>query len=150
MILLAACAAAALGQVSGNSAYGRGVDRRTPPTSGTVGGGGSEAQIEAYVLFNAPADEYVAVFGVAEEGPTAAESNQRVNAHINQFLDAAEKLGVTRVNAYVDFITQNRIYNFAPAADNTIRETLAGFETKKTVTLRYKDKAILERLVTAA
>jgi hypothetical protein len=82
---------------------------------------------------NATPDEFVAVFGVAQEAPTAVESNQKVNARIEQFLSAADKLGVSRSNTYVDMITQNRVYNFAPAnADGTIREKLTGFETKHT------------------
>src|SRR6185503_8611234 len=106
--------------------------------------------IEAYVLMNAAPDEFVAVFGVAQEGATGAESNQKVNARIEQFLSAAEKLGVNRSNTYVDIITQNRTYGFAPSGDNTIRESLTGFETKKTVSLRYKDRAMLEKLIAAA
>jgi hypothetical protein len=61
--------------------------------------------IEAYVLLNAIPDEFVAVFGVAQEAPTAVESNQKVNARIEQFLSAADKLGVSRSNSYVDMIT---------------------------------------------
>jgi len=83
--------------------------------------------------------------------PTAVESNQKVNARIEQFLSAADKLGVSRSNSYVDMITQNRVYNFVPAsADGTIREKLTGFETKKTIALRYKDRSLLEKLVAAA
>jgi len=48
-------------------------------------------------------------------------------------------------------ITQNRVYNFAPPAnDGTIREKLSGFETKKTIAVRYKDRSLLEKLLTAA
>ena len=43
--------------------------------------------IEAYVLLNAAPDEFVAVFGAAQEAPTAVESNQKVNAQIEQFLN---------------------------------------------------------------
>ena len=50
----------------------------------------------------------------------------------------------------MDFITQNRVYNFTPATDGTIREKLEGFETKKTVAVRYTDRAVLEKLVAAA
>jgi len=71
-----------------------------------------------------------------------------VNAQIEQFLAAADKLGVNRSNVYVDMITQNRVYNFAPASsDGTIREKLSGFETKKTIAIRYKDRPLLEKLL---
>jgi uncharacterized protein YggE len=47
-------------------------------------------------------------------------------------------------------ITQNRVYNFEPATDGTIREKLSGFETKKTIAVRYKERALLEQLLSAA
>jgi uncharacterized protein YggE len=138
-----------LGQESGNRNYNRNADRRKTPLSGTVGNG-SELYIEGYVLMNAAPDEFLAVFGAAQESPTAVESNQKLNARIEQFLDAAEKLGVSRSNTFVDFITQNRVYNFTAASDGTIREALNGFETKKTIAVRYKERPVLEKLLTAA
>jgi uncharacterized protein YggE len=137
------------GQESGNRNYNRGADRRKSPTAGTAGNA-NELYIEAYVLLNTAPDEFVAVFGAAQESATAVESNQKLNARIEQFLDAAGKLGINRSNTFVDFITQNRVYSFAPASDGTIRETLNGFETKKTVAVRYKDRSVLEKLLTAA
>jgi uncharacterized protein YggE len=92
----------------------------------------------------------VAVFGASQEAPTALESNQKVNAQIEQFLSAAAKLEINRSNTYVDLITQNRVYNFIPASDGTIREKLSGFETKKTIAVKYKDRTLLEKLLGAA
>lgn len=152
VLLVISCAAlssvAVVGQESGNRNYNRS-NRRPVPNTGNIGGNGA-LNIEAYVLLNAAPDEFLAVFGVAQEGTTASESNQKVNARIDRFLSAAEKLGVARSSTFVDFITQNRIYSFAPASAGIIRETLSGFETKKTVAVRYKDRAMLEKLVEAA
>ncbi len=148
-LLISLCSLTVLAQEAGNRNYNQS-SRRTVPTTGNVGANG-ELFVEAYVLLNVAPDEFVAVFGVAGEAPTASESNQKVNAQIEQFLTAAAGLGVRRADTFIDFITQNRVYNFSgPAADGTIRETLTGFETKKTVAVRYKDRALLERLVTAA
>jgi len=152
ILLISLCSLSALGQESGNRNYNRDTrtqGRRAAPTTGTVLSNG-EVIIEAYVLFNAAPDEFVAVFGAAQEAPTAVESNQKVNAQIERFLSAAETLGVTRRETFVDFITQNRVYNFTRDNDNTIREVLTGFETKKTIAVRYKDRALLEKLLAAA
>jgi uncharacterized protein YggE len=135
-------------QESGNRNYNR-ATRRPVPNTGNIGGAGV-LNIEAYVLFNAAPDEFLVVFGVSQEGPTPGESNQKANARIDRFLGAAEKLGIPRHNTFVDFITQNRIYSFAPGTAGIIRESLTGFETKKTVSLRYKDRAMLEKLLDAA
>ena len=145
-----------IGQESGNQGvYGRRTQRPNP-SSGTIYGTEEKdlvpvQLVEAYVLFNAAPDEFVAVFGVAQEAPTAVESNQKVNSQIEQFLEGAGRLGVKRGDTYVDMITQNRIYNFGPVGnDNTIREKLSGFETKKTIAIRYKDRQLLEKLLAAA
>ena len=150
LLLMGLCQLAAQGQVSGNRNYNRDTtNQRTPPNTGNLYDS-SGHYIEAYVLLNSPADEFVAVFGVAQEGQTAVESNEKVNALIERFLSSAERLGVSRSNTFVDFITQNRVYNYSAATDGTIREAQTGFETKKTVALRYRDKALLEKLLAAA
>jgi len=153
LLIFGLCCLTAFGQASGNRTYNqdtRNAGRRAAPTSGTVYNNDGNVVIEAYVLLNATADEYVAVFGAAQEGQTAVESNQKVNALIEQFLSGAEKLGVKRGETFVDFITQNRVYNFTRDSDGTIREVLTGFETKKTIALRFKDYSLLEKLLTVA
>jgi uncharacterized protein YggE len=139
----------ALGQESGNRNYNQNNERRTVPNTGPIFLNGDQ-YIDAYVLLNVAPDEFVAVFGVAQVAATAVESNQKVNELIEQFLSAAAKLGVNRSNTFVDFITQNRVYNFSTDSDGTIREKLSGFETKKTIAVRYKDRPLLEKLLAAA
>jgi uncharacterized protein YggE len=153
LLILAFGSLNALSQESGNRNYnrsGNSSERRKPPTTGIVYTNNGEVYIEAYVLLNSAPDEFVAVFGVAQEAPTAVESNRKVNALLEQFLSATTQLGVSRSNTFVDFITQNRVYNFTRDSDGTIREVLTGFETKKTVAVRYKDWSLLEKLLTAA
>jgi uncharacterized protein YggE len=153
VVISAVCTVA---QESGNrGVYGRSQERKDPSTGVIYGLENKDMVpvqfIEAYILLNAAPDEFIAVFGAAQEAPTAVESNQKVNAQIEQFLAAAGKLGVSRSSIYVDMITQNRVYNFAPASsDGTIREKLSGFETKKTIAVRYKDRPLLEKLIGAA
>ncbi|HKB64927.1 MAG TPA: SIMPL domain-containing protein [Pyrinomonadaceae bacterium] len=156
LLTIGCCALSVICQESGNQGvYGRRTQRPNPSSGTIYGTEGKDLVpvqlVEAYVLFNAAPDEFVAVFGIAQEAPTAVESNQKVNSQIEQFLAAATRLGVNRRDTYVDMITQNRIYNFGSAGnDNTIREKLSGFETKKTVSIRYKDRALLEKLLRAA
>jgi uncharacterized protein YggE len=150
LVILGALSMNTLAQEAGNRNYNRGNSGRPPaPNTGLIFTNG-EQTIEAYILFNATPDEFVAVFGAAQEAPTAVESNQKVNTQIEKFLSAAEKLGITRGNTFVDFITQNRVYNFSAPSEGAIRESLAGFETKKTVAVRYKDRPMLEKLLGAA
>src|SRR5258708_5419143 len=86
-----------LAQEAGNRQYGSGANRRASPSNGVIFGTENKdlvpAQyIEAYVLLNSAPDEFVAVFGVAREAPTAAESNLKVNAQLEQFLNRITRL----------------------------------------------------------
>src|SRR5438067_5166153 len=83
-----------LGQVSGNAAYGQmgGKARAAqsernkrvlaqndlPPTRNSM-------FVEASVLMNVKADEYVAVFGITQEGSTLADCSQKMDATVTAF-----------------------------------------------------------------
>lgn len=150
--IIIACSLSAFAQESGNRVYGQ--QRRKPQTNtGVLTGYDSKGNlvlyIEANVLMNAKADAYVAVFGVAQEGATADVSNTKVNDLISNFTRSLDGLGIKRNDIYVDFITQNRVYDYT-VTGSTVTEKLSGFETKKTVAVRYKDRAQLEPIINAA
>ncbi len=149
------CGNVSQAQEAGNRIYDRTQSRSEKPSNGIVLATENKdvlpvQYIEAYVLMNAPADEYVAVFGVAQEGTDSLQSYAKVNTLVDRFVTAAVGLGVKREDVYVDFITQNRIYALVPEGSGTIREKLTGFETKKTIAVRYKDSMLLEKLLAAA
>lgn len=154
LLILSISALPAFGQESGNRIYDKSGERAEPSNGIILTTENKDVvpvpYVEAYVLMNAAPDGFVAMFGAAQEGATPAESNQKVNAQLEQFLSAIEKLGVKRGDTYVDMISQNRVYNFVTGNDNVIREKLAGFETKKTISVRYQERAVLEQLMTAA
>jgi uncharacterized protein YggE len=145
-------------QVSGNTAYSQAGGKaraeqsernkraampgEAPPSATTM-------FVDVAVLMNAPADEYVATFGVSQEGTTVAECQEKMATTVKQFSDALTPLGVTSERLFVDFVAQNKIYSYR-IEGNVAKEQLAGFELKKNVSIRYKDKALLDKLVTAA
>lgn len=113
-----------------------------PPTSTTT-------FVEAEVMMNVKADEYVAVFGVAQEGATTEECAQKLDSTVRQFTDALRPLGINKPELHVDFISQTKIYGFEVAGD-TAREKLVGFELKKNVHIRYTEPALLDKMIAAA
>jgi uncharacterized protein YggE len=113
-----------------------------PPTA-------SSMFIEANVLMNTLADEYVAVFGTSQECMTVAECNQKMDATVNQFSDELKRLGIGTEAIFVDFAAQNKIYGFQVTGD-IAKERLVGFELKKNISVHYKDKLLLDKLVIAA
>lgn len=153
------CAAAAAAQEagnrvyrdSGNQVYNRAGDTDRPALAGdlllydpkdmTVA-----PYVEAYVLMNVKPDAFVAVFAIAQEGKTADESNAKVDRLVAGLLDAVQ---IDRRDVFVDFISQTPVYDFT-VAGRTAREGLTGFQTKKTVSVRYADRALLARMIAAA
>jgi uncharacterized protein YggE len=145
-------------QVSGNVGYsqaggkGRAVQNERskrvlskeeiPPT-------GTSTFVEANVLMNVRADEYVAVFGISQEGETVAECGRKIDATIKQFTDELKSLGIADGARFVDFIAQNKIYGFEVAGDIAL-EKLVGFDLKKNVSIHYKDTSLLEKIILAA
>ena len=68
---------------------------------------------------------------------------------INDFITALQSLGIKNGDIFIDFITQNRIYDFG-VAKTTAVEKFQGFELKKNIAVRYKDKSLLEKMLAAA
>lgn len=110
---------------------------------------GKRMFVEANVLMNVKADEYVAVFGISEEGDTVTESGRKMAATVKGFSDELKKLGLGVEGIFVDFVAQNKIYRFEVAGD-VARERLVGFELKKNVSIPFRDRGLLDKLVVAA
>jgi uncharacterized protein YggE len=105
--------------------------------------------VEASVLMNVKADEYVAVFGVQREGPSVPEANERMNTAVREFTEALRSLNIGEQDIFVDFVTQPKIYEFELSAD-IAREKVAGFEIKKNVSVHYRDFSLIDKLMGAA
>jgi uncharacterized protein YggE len=158
LLLVAASYAGANAQASGNIGYSQGGgssraeqqerakrvlgERDVPPT-------GTSMFVEASVLMNVAADDHVAVFAVAQECVALPECNQKMNATTGQFTAELRQLGVRPEEVFIDFAAQNKVYGFT-VEGNVARERLAGFELKKNVSVRFRDRGLLDKLVLAA
>jgi uncharacterized protein YggE len=136
-------------QIYGNQGYQQ--NKRTPTfgEGNLMSNGNGNFQIEASVLLNLKPDSFVAVFGVAQEAKTADDSNNKVNQQVDDFLKNLSSLTITKNDVYVDFITQNKIYDFEIKGD-VAEQYLSGFETKKTVAVKYKTRDSFEKILAAA
>lgn len=140
-------------QEAGNRIYGNQGYSQQSKRSPTFADGnlmsGDHFQIGASVLLNLKPDSFVAVFGIAQEAKDADESNNKVNARIDDFLKNLGSLGVAKNDTYIDFITQNKVYDFEIKGD-VAEQFLAGFETKKTVAVKYRNRDLFEKILAAA
>ncbi len=87
--------------------------------------------------------------GVAEEGKTVEECQQKMEGTIAAFAAALKQAGIAASDISVDFAAQNKIYGYR-LTGNVAKEELVGFELKKNVAVHYRDEQLLDRLVAAA
>ena len=122
------------GQVGGNVGYAQASGRvraeqnernkrmlskdELPPT-------GTSIFVEANVLMNVRADQFVAVFGIADEGETLAECSRKMDGTIKQFTDELKPLAIGADDLFIDFIAQNRTYGFEVAGKVAARSSSA-------------------------
>ncbi|NJL13019.1 MAG: SIMPL domain-containing protein [Microscillaceae bacterium] len=141
-----------------------------PPLAAQIGGGGvyerktafniegkrqqiylsdSTFLVEANILLNVSADEYVAVFGLAELHPTLAQSQARLNQRIKLFMAEMMKNGIPSTDIATDYVTQAQIYDFE-VSGNVAQEVLKGFEVKKNVAVRFNVLSQIDTLIELA
>lgn len=140
-------------QESGNRIYGNTgyvqARKNLQFNTGALGNSNDGYAIEASVVTNLKPDAFVVVFGVNDEGANSANSNEKVEAKIAALVHRIKPWGIDSNDIFVDFITQNRVYDFTVSGTQAT-ENFTGFETKKTVAIRYKNRELFERLVRAA
>ncbi len=103
--------------------------------------------LEATVLMNLKADEYVASFGVGGEAETSLKSENLVDSKIEKFKTSLSSIGISET--FVDFINQAPYYEF-DSTGKTATEKLKGYKTAKNVLLRFKDRNLLGQITKLA
>ena len=105
--------------------------------------------IEAKILKNVKADNYVAVFGISREAKTVNGCNTLLNDRIRSFISGLKKIGVKDADIYTDLITQTRIFDFKKDND-TYEEYCKGFELSKNIIISYQKPEQIEQFLTLA
>lgn len=105
--------------------------------------------IQANVLYNIIADNYVAVFGLSESSITLEDCNNKIEKRISGFISRLQKLGIPPEDVYTDMTTQNKIYDYK-ITGKVAEEFLQGFEIKKNVIVRFKKIKDLDEMCIAA
>ena len=105
--------------------------------------------IAAHVQINVKADEYVAVFGLAQEGRTIQECNRKLDPQIQMFMAELKTLGFKEDDLAIDHTTQNRIYDYQ-INGNLANEKATGFIVKKTMSVHFKGNEWMNKLMAAA
>ncbi len=103
--------------------------------------------LEATVLMNIKADEYVASFGVQGDGQTSVLSEQMVDSKIDGLKSKLSTIGLNET--FTDFINQVPYYEY-DASGKTATEKLKGYKTAKNILIRFKDRNALRQITNLA
>ncbi|HKX30726.1 MAG TPA: SIMPL domain-containing protein [Blastocatellia bacterium] len=139
-------------QISGNAVYsepGRKPAREAVNLGASPLPDNSGLIIPAHVQINVRADEHVAFFGLSQEGRTIQDCNRKLELQIESFTGELKSLGVKAGDVAVDHTTQARTYDYE-IAGNVAQEKATGFVVKKTVSVHFKEKEWMDRLLGAA
>lgn len=105
------------------------------------------------VLMNVKADSYVAMFGLSQVGETVEDCNALLNKRADGFIDALVKMGITRRDIYVDFVSQVPVFEVEVEKklfSKSYNEVPKGFELRKNIHVGYKDNDLLEKMLSEA
>jgi uncharacterized protein YggE len=117
-------------------------DQDIPPTLNSV-------FLDASVLANIHADAYVALFGVSEEGQTLSEAREKVHDKLATFKTDLKNASVSSRDTFVDFVAQNRIYDFQ-VDGKVATEHVSGFELKENISIKCQSRSTVDSLIAVA
>lgn len=109
--------------------------------------------VDAKVMMNVKADEYVIIFATSQVGETIENCHDVINKRIEAFVASLLPLSVKKEDIYVDFISQFPIFEVEVEKklfSKTYNEVPKGFEVRKNIHLRYKDSKIVEQMLIKA
>ena len=115
--------------------------------------GDTVIMLETKVLMNVKADSYLAYLGISQVSEKIETCHELINTRINTFIDNLKKLGISKNDVYVDFISQMPLFEIEVEKklfSKTYNEIPKGFEVKKNIHIKYKDINIAEQLLIEA
>jgi uncharacterized protein YggE len=165
LVVLTICCATLFAQEGGNRVnqgqlqQGKDVTRRQPnyPAAGSDSVVSDQPNlfvtqyqfVDAKILTSLETRGYIAVFGLVQQADKVSDANKKLDDQISAFLRSIAPLGIRPEDTYVDFVTQERVYDYA-VKSGTAREKLSGFQLKENLMVRYKDHSLLDRIVPLA
>ena len=110
-------------------------------------------ELEATVLMNVTADEYVAMFHIEQKGKVLKDVQENMDKRIADFQKGLLELGIKEDEMIIDFLSLVPEYEYdidKKLFSKTYNEVPVGFELKKNVHIRFKDNKILDKIIAKA
>jgi len=104
-------------------------------------------------LYNKKADSYLAIFGLVQLAQTAEEADQLLNERYNNFVAAANQLGIPKEDIFLDMVSFVPIFEYQTEKKlfgKNYQEVPKGFEVQQNLHVKFKDSKILTQIISAA
>lgn len=166
LFLLAVISSPTFGQAGGNEGYANepgktyrynertgSYDEVVVPSAQANNPNRDRVQFDIRVLYNAPADSYLAIFHMTQVGSRAGETDTLMNERINGFTEELQSINIKKEDIFVDMLTFVPVYEIEVTRklfSKKYNEIPKGFEMKKNIHVLFKDEADLDKIVTAA
>jgi uncharacterized protein YggE len=138
---------AKLAYIYGDDAYRREAQQKRKPPVQLMGD--SALLISSALLMNVPADKMTITFGVSQTATQVLSANKQITERIEKFRLQLLKMGIPPDDIYVDFVSQNKVYEYE-LNNQTATEKETGFEIKKNVTISFTREALIDEMTLAA
>lgn len=107
-------------------------------------------ELEATVLMNVTADEYVAMFHIEQKGDKLKDVQENMDKRIANFQKGILEVGISEEDIIIDFLSLVPEYEYdieKKLFSKTYNEVPVGFELKKNVHIRFKDNKMLDKII---
>lgn len=105
--------------------------------------------ISTSILMNIKPERYSITFGASHVAETPALAVKLIGERIQRFREKLKKLDIAKDDIYVDFISQNKVYDYTIEGNRAIEKEM-GVEIKKNITVTFRDEALIEFMTEAA
>ena len=108
--------------------------------------------VEVSAIYNAIADDYVAIFNASQLGESAALTTSMMDGRLNGVKQAFIDLGIKASDIYIDMITFVPEYEYEVQKklfSKSYNEIPKGFRLQKNIHVRYKKSKMLDPLIAA-
>lgn len=135
-------------QNGGNQLYqDRSIDYdRFPVETNSIYSTDSTLTVSSKILLNEPAQSYVISIGVNSIAKTVVEANKITNNKIENVINKIKKLGITKDDLYVDFVSETKMYDHS-INEREIKEYFDGFSIRKNLIIKTSKLSDIDTII---
>lgn len=102
--------------------------------------------VTSKVLLNKNAEYYIVTVGVNSIAKTVIEANKITDNKIENVINKLKKIGITKSDLYIDFVSETKIYDHT-IADREIKEYFDGFSIRKNLIIKTSELSNIDKII---